>query len=334
MCCAKVPCEPVNGVLLLDKPRGITSQQALSRVRRRLRAAKAGHGGTLDPLADGLLVLCFGAATKFAQRHLDADKRYLATVRLGVSTRTDDAEGEVIETRPTQGIDAEAVRAVLPRFIGRIQQVPPLHSALKKDGKPLYAYARAGQAPEVPARPVRIDAIELLSCQDDTLQLDVRCGKGTYIRSLARDLGAALGCGAHLAALRRTASGGFDVAQALPLDRVEAMTSEDLRAALLPLDVLLAALPRQQLDAAAAQRFLHGQRLTGLRPTEPAPDGTEVRVYGRPAPGAASTLLGVATWARGVLHPLRVLAADEWCSAPPTAQLDTGSFLLSQDFRR
>lgn len=319
MSCAKVPWEPVNGVLLLDKPRAITSQQALARVRRRLRAAKAGHGGTLDPLAEGLLVLCFGAATKFAQRHLDADKRYLATLRLGVRTRTDDAEGEVIETRPTAGIDAAAVLAVLPQFIGRIGQVPPLHSALKKDGKPLYAYARAGQALDVPARRVRIDAIDLLSFQGDTLILDVRCGKGTYIRSLARDIGTALGCGAHLAALRRTASGGFDVAQAMSLDRAEALAPEDLRAALLPPDALLAGLPQQRLDAAAAQRFLHGQRLAGLRPTESAPDGAEVRIYGPPAPGAAATLLGVATWSQGVLQPLRLLSADELPSISPTA---------------
>lgn len=307
----KAPWAPVHGVLLLDKPRGITSQQALFKVRKRLLAAKAGHGGTLDPLADGLLILCFGAATKFAQRHLEADKRYTAVLQLGVRTSTDDAEGEVIQTRPVANIDRAAVDAVLHRFIGLIDQVPPIHSALKRDGRPLYAYARAGEAIDVPARRVRVDAIDVLSCAGDTLVLDVRCGKGTYIRSLARDIGEALGCGAHLAALRRTESGGFGVGQAMPLDAVEALSTEDLRARLLPPDALLHGVPRQELDDVAAQRFLHGQRLAGIRPTEAVADGAEVRVYGASAPGQPACLLGLGTWSEGVFAPLRLLSADE-----------------------
>ena len=330
----KAPWAPVHGVLLLDKPRGITSQQALFRVRKLLRAAKAGHGGTLDPLADGLLILCFGAATKFAQRHLEADKRYTAVLQLGVRTSTDDGEGDVLETRPVAGVDRAAVEALLPRFIGLIDQVPPMHSALKRDGKPLYAYARAGEVIDVPARRVRVDAIDVLSCSGDTLVLDVRCGKGTYIRSLARDIGEALGCGAHLAALRRTESGGFDVTQAIALEAAEGMPAAELQAALLLPDALLHGLPCQRLDDASAQRFLHGQRLAGLRPTEPAVDGAEVRVYGAPVQGAPACLLGLGAWAQGVFTPLRLLSADELSvseSSRPRAASLSKEISLHQD---
>jgi len=307
---SKTPWEAVSGVLLLNKPRGLTSQQALFRVRRRLRAAKAGHGGTLDPLADGLLMLCFGAATKFAQRHLEADKRYVAVLQLGVRTTTDDAEGEIVERRAVQSSRAQ-IDAVLPRFIGAITQAPPVYSALKRDGKPLYAYARAGQAVEVTARTVQIHAIDVLALQDDRLTLAVHCGKGTYIRALARDIGEALGCGAHLAALTRTASGGFSLEQALTLDEVEALAPADLRERLLPTDVLLQSSPRQNLDLASAQRFLHGARLSGLSPDQPAAPGEDVRVYGPLAAGEPAVLLGVGTWEAGVLSPRRLLCLDE-----------------------
>lgn len=316
----KTPWEAVNGVLLLNKPRGLTSQQALFRVRRVLRAAKAGHGGTLDPLADGLLMLCFGAATKFAQRHLEADKRYTAVLQLGVRTTTDDAEGDVIAQHPVQ-VDRSQVDAVLPRFIGAISQRPPIYSALKRDGKPLYAYARAGEAIEVEPRPVQIHSIHVLALQGDRLTLDVHCGKGTYIRALARDMGDALGCGAHLAVLTRTASGGFHLAQALDLDAAEGMGKSELRLKLLPTDALLQAAPRQNLDANQAQRFLHGGRLGGLAASENAAQGEDVRVYGPLAAGQTAVLLGIGAWDGGVLAPRRLLCADELSSSlVPVAQ--------------
>lgn len=314
------PWEAVNGVLLLDKPRGLTSQQALFRVRRQLRAAKAGHGGTLDPLAEGLLILCFGAATKFAQRHLEADKRYTAVLQLGVRTTTEDAEGEVVSRRPVQ-VDRSRIDAVLASFVGAIKQTPPVYSALKKDGKPLYAYARAGESVEAQARTVVIHAITVGALQDERLTLDVHCAKGTYIRALARDIGEALGCGAHLAGLRRTASGGFDVAQALTLDAVVTMPAEALRAALLPADALLAAAPRHDLDDAQTERFLHGARLAGLTASVPAAPGEEVRVYGPLAAGQAPVFLGTGAWDGTVLAPRRLLSADEF-TAPASLASD------------
>ena len=316
----KAPWEAVNGVLLLNKPRGLTSQQALFRMRRRLRAAKAGHGGTLDPLADGLLMLCFGAATKFAQRHLEADKRYVAVLQLGERTTTDDAEGEVVERRPVR-VDRSQVEAALPRFIGAIRQTPPVYSALKRDGRPLYAYARAGEAVEIEARTVQIHAIDLISFENDRLTLDVHCGKGTYIRALARDLGEALGCGAHLAALTRTSSGGFQLQQALALDEAEALDQSALRKRLLPTDALLQSSPRVDLDAAQAQRFLHGARLNVLPSGAAIMPGVELRIYGPLAAGEDAVLLGIAAWEAGVLSPRRLLCADELAphasAAPP-----------------
>ena len=307
--------EPVHGVLLLDKPRGITSQAALFRVRRALGAAKAGHGGTLDPLADGLLILCFGAATKFAQRHLDADKRYTARVQLGTMTTTDDAEGEVTQRLPV-AVDRAQVEAALPRFVGTIAQTPPLHSALKRDGRPLYSYARAGEAVAVAPRMVRIDSIRVVDLDDDMLTLDVRCGKGTYIRALARDIGAALGCGAHVAGLTRTESAGFRLDQAIALDAAEA-AGPALRRQLLPPDALLQDLPRQELDAGQAAAFLQGRRLTGL---QPAPGGTvcsEARVYGPPHPGAPVALLGVGAWHGQEFAPRRLLSPEELDNPTP-----------------
>ncbi len=331
----KTPWEAVNGVLLLDKPRGLTSQQALFRARRVLRAAKAGHGGTLDPLADGLLMLCFGAATKFAQRHLEADKRYTAVLQLGVRTTTDDAEGEVVTAQQPVQVERSQVDAVLPRFIGTILQTPPIYSALKREGKPLYAYARAGEAVEIAPRSVQIFSIEVLALQDGRLTLDVHCGKGTYIRALARDIGDALGCGAHLAALTRTASGGFALSQALGLEAAEAMGKSALRDRLLPPDALLQALPRQTLDAVQAQRFLHGGRLSGLPVPAHLVRGEDVRVYGPLAEGQSAVLLGLGAWDGNVLAPRRLLCADELSTSvvpqarPPISQLRTQ--LIHQD---
>lgn len=305
----------MHGVLLLDKPRGCTSQHALQQARRVLGAAKAGHTGTLDPLADGLLPLCFGAATKFAQMHLEADKAYLAQIRLGVSTSTCDGEGEVTARRPVPELDAPRLREVLDGFIGTVWQVPPLHSALKRDGRALYEYARAGEQVDVPARQVRIDAIEPRALADDVLHLEVRCGKGTYIRSLARDLGEALGCGAYLAGLRRTRSGGFDVAGARALDQVLEVDHEQARAWLLPAEALVRELPLLQLTEAEASAMLHGRALTPAPTRIPASAGT-IRIHGAPQPGAAPLFLGVARWDGHELSVQRLLSSEELLAQP------------------
>ena len=303
---ARWAARPVHGVLLLDKPRGLTSKQAMQRARAALRAAKAGHTGTLDPLADGLLPLCFGAATKFAQLQLDADKAYVAQLQLGQTTSTDDAEGEVLECREVPTLEAAALRAVLDRFVGRIAQVPPLYSALKRDGRPLYAYARAGQTLEVAAREVRIDAIDVLALDGARLTLAVRCGKGTYIRALARDIGRELGCGAHLAALRRTASGAYDVAQSVALEVLTELDADAAAARLLAPDSLLAALPRLDLDPAQADGLLQGRRLR-LAPEAPLAAGA-VRVY---RADESPIFLGVGDWDGQVLAPQRLLSNEE-----------------------
>jgi tRNA pseudouridine55 synthase len=248
----------VDGVLLLDKPRGLTSNAALQRAKRALRAHKAGHTGTLDPAATGLIALCFGEATKFSSALLDADKVYEAVVQLGVSTTTGDSEGEVLERREVQ-VDAVRVERVLERFRGPIRQVPPMHSAVKLAGTPLYAYARKGQQVQRAPRDVVIHSLELSGIRGERLYLSIRCGKGTYVRTLAEDIGTALGCGAHLAALRRTAVGTFDLDRAVPLDRLEEMSEAGRLACLLPVDVLTAHLPRLVLGAPQARRMRHGQ---------------------------------------------------------------------------
>lgn len=247
----------VDGVLLLDKPLGLSSNDALQKARRLFSAAKGGHTGTLDPLASGLLPLCFGEATKFSADLLDADKTYEAVLKLGVVTDSGDAEGTVLATRPVAVSEAD-VQAALPRFSGDILQVPPMHSALKRDGRPLYALARQGVEVEREARPVRIHTIEVLAFAGDSLTLRVRCSKGTYIRVLAADLGEALGCGAHLAALRRTAVGDLELAGSITLAALEALAEEERHACLRPVDALLQSLPALDLDAAAASRFCHG----------------------------------------------------------------------------
>lgn len=247
-----------DGVLLLDKPLGLSSNTALQEAKRLLGAKKAGHGGTLDPLASGLLVILFGEATKFAGPMLDADKEYLATVKLGERTDTADAEGVVVETRPVDVTDQQ-VASVLVRFHGEIEQLPPMHSALKHEGVPLYKIARKGGTVERKARRVRIHELELLGRRGELLELRVRSSKGTYIRTLAEDIGAALGTGAHLAALRRTASGRYNVRDAVTLDELRA--APEPRSRLRPLGSLLEGLPRTELDAAAEARLRNGQPL-------------------------------------------------------------------------
>jgi tRNA pseudouridine55 synthase len=260
---AKPARRAIDGVLLLDKPMGITSQAAVTRAKRSLSASKAGHTGTLDPMATGLLPLAFGEATKFAQALLDADKAYLATVRLGVTTTTGDLEGEVL-TRSPVTVDRARVQAILARFRGDILQTPPMYSALKHEGKPLYQYARAGAEVPRAARPVSIYALELESFDAPDVRLKVACSKGTYIRVLAEDIGAALGCGATLAGLRRTRTGGFSVDDAVALDALEAMGEGERAAKLLPVDALLAGLPSLELSAGDARRITLGQPVSRL----------------------------------------------------------------------
>jgi tRNA pseudouridine55 synthase len=253
----------IDGALLLDKPVGLSSNRALQEAKKLLGAKKAGHAGTLDPLASGLLLVLVGEGTKFAGPMLDADKEYLATVKLGATTSTADAEGEVLEERPVR-VSAEQVAAALAKFRGPIEQTPPMHSALKRDGVPLYRLARAGRSVERRPRRVEIHELELLQCAPPILELRVRCSKGTYIRVLAEDIGTALGTGAHLAALRRTASGRFHVRDAATLAELRVMPNK--RAALLPLRVLLEGLPSAELDAAAEARLRNGQplKISGL----------------------------------------------------------------------
>ena len=311
----RVQRRPVHGVLLLDKPLGLSSNQALQKAKWFLRAEKAGHTGTLDPLATGVLPLCFGAATKFSQLHLDADKTYETTVRLGLKTSTGDAEGEVIETRAVTCTPGQVVE-VLDRFMGPIAQVPPMHSALKKDGKPLYEYARDGQTVEREARQVVIHDLDLLDMQLDgdtpCLQLRVRCSKGTYIRTLGEDIGEALGCGGHLTMLRRTATGPFDVTQCITLDALASEDEGQRLAHLAPVQVLLEGHVPVTLDADNAGRYLSGVRRRG-----DWPDQSQVAVFG-PAPATSTetsnpsaVLLGSGHTEGGELIPGRLLSPIE-----------------------
>ena len=289
----------VDGVLLLDKSSGMTSNDALQKARRLFSAAKAGHTGTLDPLASGLLPLCFGEATKFAADLLDADKAYHAQLQLGVTTTTGDAEGEVLETRPVPAIDREQLEAVLARFRGPIRQVPPMYSALKRDGRPLYELARQGIEVEREARDVVIHSLVLEYFAGAVLHLAVDCSKGTYIRSLAEDIGSALGCGAHLTGLRRTRVGDLRLEQALSLEALQGMTEEEMAGCLQPLDSLLQSLPAVDLDETAAARFCHGNPVAVA-----AGAAGKIRVY------EAGRLLGVGDAAGGELRPKRLLRQE------------------------
>lgn len=219
----------VSGIVLLDKPAGITSNAALQTVKRLFRARKAGHTGSLDPLATGLLPICLGEATKLSGFLLDADKRYRTEIRLGVTTTTGDAEGETLRVREVADLDRARVAEAVARFTGEIEQIPPMHSALKRNGMPLYKLARQGIEVERAPRPVVIHALELVRCEADRIELDVRCSKGTYIRVLAEDIGEALGCGAHVGALRRTGVGGFDAGRMVALETLRAVAEQQGR---------------------------------------------------------------------------------------------------------
>ena len=292
--------QPIDGVLLLNKPVGITSNAALQKAKWLLNAKKAGHTGTLDPFADGLLPLCFGEATKFSAYLLEADKHYRAVLQLGVTTTTGDPEGEVLDTREVTVSHAD-ISAVLPRFTGEIEQIPPMHSALKHQGRPLYEYARAGIEIERPPRKVTIRALELIECDPPRVVLDVQCSAGTYIRTLAQDIGAVLGCGAHLTALTRTTAGGFTLGQAHTLTDLEALETSQRHALLLPADCLVAHLPAIQLDAADAAALCQGRSV----PHQTEHQGL-TRIY-----TAAQVFIGLADADAGQLLPRRLIATQQ-----------------------
>ncbi|MDX1318860.1 MAG: tRNA pseudouridine(55) synthase TruB [Oceanospirillum sp.] len=251
----------ISGVLLLNKPKGISSNRALQRVRAMFNASKAGHTGNLDPMATGLLPLCFGEATKFSSYLLDADKAYIATARLGQVSDTGDAEGTIIQERPVPELSDTQVREAMAGFLGDIEQVPPMYSALKQNGQPLYKLAREGKTVERKARAVTIFELELLEWNAPDLTFSVRCSKGTYVRTLAEDIGETLGCGAHLVMLHRTHTGGFDATEMLDFDRLQSERDleQSLDGYLLDTDVLVAHFPKKDLSAEETARILHGQ---------------------------------------------------------------------------
>ncbi|WP_313704147.1 tRNA pseudouridine(55) synthase TruB [Massilia sp.] len=298
----KKPRDPVDGVLLLDKPVGLSSNDALIKAKRVMNAKKAGHTGTLDPFATGLLPLCFGEATKFSQDLLEADKTYEATVHLGIMTTTGDTEGETLETREVD-VTLEQIEAALARFRGPILQVPPMYSALKRDGKALYEYAREGITLEREARPVTIHGLELVDYAAPMLKIRVTCSKGTYVRVLGEDIGAALGCGAHLNALRRIQVGTLTAARMITLEELQA--HPDPRSLLDPVDALLSSFPSVELTDELAKRFLNGQRLALGKESVMVPQALgRVRVY------HAGKLLGTANLQEyAILAPERLIAA-------------------------
>ena len=296
----------IDGVVLLDKPSGMSSQSAVTSVKRLLHAEKAGHTGTLDPMATGLLPVCLGEATKYSQDLLDADKAYLAQLRFGIQTDTGDAQGQIIAEKSTAEVVDNAmaktlIDAILPRFIGDIQQVPPMYSALKRDGKPLYEYARSGIEIEREARRITIYSIKLLNVQWPVIDIEVRCSKGTYIRVLAEDMGHALGCGAHLIGLRRTMVGHLSLAQSASLESLQHSAPQ-----ILPVDALLQTLPELTVDDIQAKRLEMGQRVPCAVNIATQWANSLFRIYRSQA--LPQNFIGTADWRSGVLHPRRFIS--------------------------
>lgn len=290
---------PLHGLLLLDKVMGATSQTAVSRVKRSLGVRKAGHTGTLDPLATGLLPICVGEATKFSHLLLEAEKSYEATIRLGITTTTGDLEGKTVSVSPVD-VDRPRVQDVLARFVGDLDQVPPMFSALKHQGRRLYELARQGITVPRATRRIHVQELALVELDGTTLRVKVTCGKGTYVRVLAEDIGNALGCGASLAALRRTAVGLFQVADAISLDQLEQLPAAAREACLLCPDAPLAGLPRVDVDAEQAHGLAQG------RPFQANPRGAcgMVRLY----EGASGRFLGVGMRGLGgMIAPRRLM---------------------------
>jgi tRNA pseudouridine55 synthase len=289
----------IDGVLLLDKPSGISSNAALQRARRMLEAERAGHTGTLDPMAGGLLVLCFGDATKFSGELLDAGKSYVAKLKFGERTSTGDAEGEIVVRRPVS-VTMEQLQRSLEPFRGEISQIPPMYSALKRNGRPLYEYAREGVELERAPRRVSVYGLEVVDLEGETATLSVSCSKGTYVRTLAEDIGEALGCGAHLTGLLRTAVGPFCLDQARQFGELEALTAVQRADLLLPVDILVRNLPPVRLPVGLERAFHQGQPVSPVR----AATG-RARVY-----AVDGTFLGLGfSDGEGQLHPKRLLSA-------------------------
>jgi tRNA pseudouridine55 synthase len=296
----------IDGVVLLDKPSGMSSQSAVTSVKRLLHAEKAGHTGTLDPMATGLLPVCLGEATKYSQDLLDADKAYLAQLRFGIQTDTGDAQGQIIAEKSTAEVVDNAmaktlIDAILPHFIGDIQQVPPMYSALKRDGKPLYEYARSGIEIEREARRITIYSIKLLNVQWPVIDIEVHCSKGTYIRVLAEDMGHALGCGAHLIGLRRTMVGHLSLAQSASLESLQHSAPQ-----ILPVDALLQTLPELTVDDIQAKRLEMGQRVPCAVNIATQWANSLFRIYRSQA--LPQNFIGTADWRSGVLHPRRFIS--------------------------
>lgn len=296
----------IDGVVLLDKPLGMSSQGAVTAVKRAFHAGKAGHTGTLDPMATGLLPICLGEATKYSQDLLDADKTYIAQVKFGTRTDTGDAEGLIIEEKPLPVFESAsamqaALDALLAQFTGHIVQLPPMYSALKRDGKPLYEYARAGIELERTPREITIHKIAWTNIRWPEATLEVTCSKGTYIRVLAEDIGHALGCGAHLVGLRRTEVGHLSLEHAFTLDSIQ-KNVHDSYSYILPVDALLQTLPHLTVDEQQAKRLEMGQRVPLNLPSIES----LVRIYR--ATAAPHNFIGTADWRSGVLHPKRLIS--------------------------
>jgi len=252
----------INGIVLLDKPIGITSNTALQKVKRLFNANKAGHTGSLDPMATGLLPICLGEATKLSGYLLEADKAYIGTCKLGVRTNTADAEGEIIEQQPVADFTEKQIKAVLKQFTGTFEQIPPMHSAIKQNGQPLYKLAHQGKEVERKPRTVTIHSLEMLNLNGDELEISLKCSKGTYVRTLAEDIGRELGCGAHLSALCRTETGSFSIDQAVSMAQLEALAEsgfENLDTVILPMEQALSDWPVVDLSENSAFYISQGQ---------------------------------------------------------------------------
>jgi tRNA pseudouridine55 synthase len=305
--------QSVNGIVLLDKALGASSNQALQQVRRVYKAAKAGHTGTLDPLATGLLPLCLGEASKFAQGLLDADKTYTARLCLGVMTATGDAEGEVLDRKAVK-VNKAQLDAVIAQFTGAIEQIPPMYSALKHQGRPLYELARQGIDIERAPRPVTVYSLKVLdtSFKDGVdgdageawIDIEAKVSKGTYIRTLGQDIGAALGCGAHLSALRRTAVADWTIDDTATLDTLQGLDELGLKARLLATDAMLESMTTVKIDAVQQNLFNNGGRVRVEATGSEAKPDTTVRVY------KEDKFLGVAELKNGVLHPIRLIGKE------------------------